>query len=132
MTSKRFAAKVVLGVTLGFALAFAWVYAQGSTTSPRPNALGLEQTYENHYSYLIGLPRDGQVLDGKYTNIRWWPLGAPELFDQSILFCGDVTEKFEGKQGVLAIAYETRGYTTYRGLACHKLLGVSELRTGGN
>jgi len=109
------------------ALAFATAVADAELAPNRKNTLGVSEVYQGRYSYLIALPKDGQVLEGKYTNIRFWPLGEPELYDVSVLFCGDVTEKFNGKLGVLAVAYETRAHAMYKQVSCHELLGVSEV-----
>jgi len=100
-----------------------------TTAGNRTNSLGVSETYQNPYTYLLAIPIDGQLIEGKYTNIRLWPFGTPALYDFSLLFCGDVTEKFEGKSGVLVLTYETRAHAMYKGVACQELLGVSEVKS---
>jgi len=85
------------------------------------------QEYIPHIAYLVASPIEGQVFGDGYTNIRFRPYKAPMLFDESILFCGDVSDKFKGKFGLLAITYDSVGHQKYRGIACHDLLSVSEV-----
>lgn len=115
--------------TLFLLLVFAVMVALGhcSTTSDRPNSLGVPQIVLNPYTYILALPIDGQILEGKYTNIRFWPYGTPSLFDQSVLFCGDVTESFKGKAGPVVVTYRTQASRVYQGVACHDLLSVFEV-----
>ena len=99
-----------------------------STTKARPNSLGVPEEMHNSYTYMIGLPLDGQVLEGKATNIRVQPLGAPLLYDVDILFCGDVSSAFQDKHGVLAIAYRMQASRMYQGVPCNELKSVFELK----
>jgi hypothetical protein len=126
MLNKKVAAWIIIAVVFIFGLLVARAFAE--TTKKIENSLGVSEIYQGRYSYLVALPKDGQILDGKFTNIRFSPWGEPDLYDVSVLFCGDVTEQFQGKQGVLAIAYETRAHAMYKSVACHELLGVSELK----
>lgn len=99
--------------------------AHGTTTpAPRPNSLGVHETYQNPNTYILALPLDGQILDGRFTNIRFAPYAAAALFDQTILFCGDVTEQFEGKTGPVTVTYRTQASGMYRGVGCHELISV--------
>jgi hypothetical protein len=116
---------IILSIAL-IALATDRLY--GEPAKRIPNGLGAPEYTSNSYSYLVALPIGGEILDGKFTNIRFSPYGAPILFDYSLLFCGDVSDKFTGKQGVLAITYETRAHAMYRGVACRELLGVFEVK----
>jgi hypothetical protein len=99
-----------------------------STTHPRPNILGVNETYQNPNTYLLALPVEGQIIDERFTNIRFAPYNAAALFDESILFCGDVTDEFKGKNGTLVITYLTQASGMYRGIGCHKLVSVFELK----
>ena len=111
-----------------FMLGVAVSIAHGSTApTPRPNSVGAPTQIYNSYSYLIALPIDGQILDGKYTNIRFSPYAAPDLYDISILFCGNVTPMLDGKKGVLAITYRTQASRAYQGIGCHELLSVFQV-----
>ena len=101
------------------------VFAHDS--QPRRNSLGVLESYRNTNTYLFALPVDGKVLDGHFTNIRFKPYAAPILYDESILFCGDVTEKFQGKLGPLVVTYRTQASGKYEGVGCHELLSVFQV-----
>jgi hypothetical protein len=72
------------------------------------------------------MPIDGQVLDRDYTNIRFWPYGTPALYEETILFCGDVSEYFSREPVI--IIYEKQAHTMYQGIACHKLVGALSIK----
>jgi len=116
-----------LGVLILF-LCFVVVMMRCSTTSGnRPNSLGVNETYQNIYAYLLALPVDGQVLEGKVTSIRFKPFGAPALYDEDLLFCKDVMGMFDGKTGPVVVIYEKQAHSMYHGLACHELRNVFEV-----
>ena len=127
--------KKVVAALMALALTFLVIVAvliatgHASTTQPRPNTLGAPNQMYNPFSYLIALPIDGQILEGKYTNIRFAPYAAPNLYDETLLFCGDVTGMFDGKQGVVAITYRTQASRAYRGIGCHELLSIFQIET---
>jgi len=62
------------------------------------------------------------------TNIRLQPFGTPQLYDESLLLCGDVSDQFAGKKGVLVLAYERQAHRMYRDVGCHELRGVFEVK----
>jgi len=124
---KVVAALMALALTFLVIVAVLIATGHASTTQPRPNTLGAPSQIYNSYMYLIALPIDGQILEGKYTNIRFAPYAAPDLFDESILFCGDVTGMFDGKKGVVAVTYRIQASRLYQGVACHELLSVFEV-----
>jgi len=103
--------------------------AHGATSkSNRSNSLGVEQTYSNPNTYLLAVPIDAQFLDGgNFTSIRFHPYNTTMLYDENVLFCGDVAEYFNGKRGVLIIVYDRVGHRAFRGLACHELSAVFEV-----
>jgi hypothetical protein len=124
---KTFVYLVILALTFLTIAAVMIATGHASTTKARPNTLGVAQFYNNPYTYLLGLPMDGQVLEEKYTNIRFAPYAAADFYDVSILFCGDVTEAFKGKQGVVVIAYRAQASRAYKGIPCHALISVFEV-----
>ncbi len=85
------------------------------------------EVYQNPYRYLLALPIDGQILESKYTVIRFQPYATPEIYDETLLFCGDVTPMFEGKRGPMVITYRVRASQMYKGIACHDLINVFEV-----
>jgi len=117
----------------GFLVFFAFFYgvANASTTlGNRPNSLGVLEIYQNPYAYLLALPIDGQILDGKFTNVRFWPYGTPTLYDESFLFCGDVADQFINKP--MVIIYEKQAHRMYQGISCHELLSAIPLEVNSN
>lgn len=122
---------IVLSVAIMLWVIAALLIAIGhsSTTGNRPNSLGISETMQNPYTYLLALPINGQILDGQYTNIRFQPYGAPALYDESLLFCGDVTDQFDGKHGPVVVTYRKQATRLYKGVACRDLLSVFEVPT---
>jgi len=122
---------LIVSVFLAFMLLFAVLIATGHAmpTKDRPNSIGADVIYTNPYSYRLVLPIDGQVWEGKYTSIRFWPYGTPELYDESLLFCGDVSSTFNGRKGVLVLTFRTQASHLYKGVACHELISVFEVPT---
>jgi hypothetical protein len=122
MMNKKVAAAIILGVAILFTLAVTRAF--GSTAQPRPNSLGVTETYQNPMTYLLALPIDGKILDGRFTNIRFQPYAAASLFDESILFCGDVSDQFDGKSGPLVMTYRTQASGMFEGVGCHTLVSA--------
>ena len=128
MSNKKFHALILFAVTVVLILASSMAHC--TTSAPRPNSLGLDQVYTNPNTYLLAVPLEAVALeDGKYVTIRFAPYNTYALYDESILFCGvDSVRKFEGKSGVVVVTYETRAHTMYRGLGCHELVNVFEVK----
>jgi uncharacterized membrane protein len=100
--------------------------ARAEPTPNRRNNLGVVQTFDNPYTYLLALPVDGTQVEGGFV-VRFWDFGMPELIDHSILFC-DIGDKFDGKQGPLVIVYETQAHHMNHGIACKELKAVFEVK----
>jgi hypothetical protein len=127
---KVVASFIVLALTFLMIAAVLIATGHTSTTSDhRGSSIGELEVYQNPNTYLVALPIDGQILEGKYTNIRFWPYATESLYDESVLFCEDVTPAFEGKSGVLVVTYRTRASRMYKGLACHGLVSVFEVKS---
>jgi hypothetical protein len=92
------------------------------------NSLGISDVYTNTNAYILALPLDGQVLGGEVTNIRLQPYGTPQLYDENLLLCGDVTGAFNDKSGVLVIVYDKVSHRLYQNVPCHDLKGVFETK----
>ena len=124
---KTVASFVIFSLAFLVLVAFLLATGHASTTGKPKDPLETFEIPTNPYAYRLALPIDGQILEGKYTNIRFWPYGAPELFDETILFCGDVTPLFNGKRGPVVIAFRAQGSRLYKGMACHEILNVFEV-----
>ena len=119
----------IIIAALLFMLGVAVSIAHGKTTpAPRPNGLGVFETYSNPNTYLFALPVDGQILDGRFTNIRFKPYAASDLYDEMVLFCGDVTDQFNGKTGTVILTYRTQASGKFQGVGCHTLVNVFEVK----
>jgi hypothetical protein len=121
------------------ALAFLAVLrgAYGSTTkSNRPNNLGIEQFYVNPNIYLFAglacganggcsLMKDSQ--ERYYTSVKFQPYNTPEIYEEPVLFCGNVVEQFQNRAGALVITYRRQATTSFRGIGCHELISVFDV-----
>jgi hypothetical protein len=125
MVNKKVASWVILGTAILFALATARAF--GSPTNNRPNSIGVEQFYMNKLTYTLALLLGGTIND-EVTSIRLQPFGTPQLYDENLLLCGDVSDRFRGKNGVLILVYEWQSHRMYRGIGCHELKAVFEVK----
>jgi hypothetical protein len=113
-------------------------FAHCSTSSTkRPNSLGIEQTYGNPNIYLFGALACGHAenactffkdeKDRVYTNLRFNPYNTPMLYDDAILFCGDVSDYFRTQRGAFVVTYRRQTTLNYKGVGCHDLISVFEV-----
>ncbi len=120
--------------------------AEPSHKENRKNSLGVEQYYSNPNIYLFGIIScNGGELNcsilkddkgRKYTNLKFQPYATMAMYEEAVLFCGDVSEEFNGKRGALVITYRRQATLNYKGIGCHDLEGVFEVpspdeHTGG-
>ena len=117
----------ILVLALFIAIAFMVTLGHASPAKERPNSLGAPQFFDNPYTYLFGLPIEGKYVDGN-LNLRVQPYATAELFDESVLFCGDVAVAFEGRKGPLVITYRTQAGHMVQGIGCHELVSVFEVK----
>jgi len=106
-------------------------YADATTTNNRQNTLGAAIESKNMNTYLFAVPIAGQIIehdDEVVTNVRFQPYGTPALYDETVLFCGDVSGYFAGKSGPLVITYHTIAHRSFQGIACHDIVSVFEVR----
>jgi hypothetical protein len=107
------------------------ILAHGSTTKAnRPNSLGISEIYTNTNAYLFGVPIDGQILESeedRATNVRFQPYNTPALYDESVLFCGQVADFFQGKTGPLVVTYDRIAHRRFHGIACHDIVSVHQV-----
>lgn len=96
-------------------------------TKNRPNSLGVTEIYTNPNVYLFASIAEGSLLgkaDDRYTNIRFQPYNTMSLYNETVLFCGNQAEQFNGKTGALLVTYERRAHHLLQGVACHNLESV--------
>src|SRR5882762_4332819 len=68
--------------------------ARGATTRPRPNSLGLSQTYQNPMAYMFGTIEHVDSFSDA-TNVVFKPFGASMLATEPIFFCGNLDKELE-------------------------------------
>jgi hypothetical protein len=124
MIDKKVASWVILGTAILLALATARAFAV--PTNNRPNSIGVEQFYMNPNTYLFASIIAGQVLDGA-TTIRFQPYETMSLYEESVLFCGDVRENFKDRSGPIVVTYRRVSHRLYHGIACHEIVSVFEV-----
>ena len=112
---------------VGLVAAFLLLSQQGyCATTARPNGLGVLQTYENQYTYMVGSPARVGLFEHNgnyYTNVGFKAFGASMLNTETILFCGDLTGTFtDGRLRV--VVYRTQAAHAYQGVGCHDILRV--------
>lgn len=116
---------LILLMSLGLCVAI----ADAAASVPRPNILGVTEVMANPNTYLLAVPIEATALEGgKYYTIRFAPYNTYSLFDESVLFCGDVIPQFKGKNGVLVLTFTTRASTMFKGVGCHELISVFEVK----
>lgn len=123
-------AKISAGIILIFILLMMMTcvmpLAHSSTTQPRPNSLGLSQSYENPYVYMVGTVTHVDAFSN-VTNVTFQPFGASVLDTETILFCGDLINEFDGRMYI--VAYRQRARRAYRGVACHEIYKVISIES---
>lgn len=124
--------------TLVSLLAVLWlVFAIAAVAEPtkpnRANSLGVEQFYTNPNIYLFAVPSCGgqdncSILTDergrKYTNLKFQPYNTMSLFEEPVLFCGDVSGQFAGKHGAMVVTYRRQATLNFHGIGCHELDSV--------
>lgn len=102
--------------------------AHGSTTSPRPNSLGLSQNYQNPYVYMFGTIDHVDLLSN-VTIVTFKPVGASMLDTEPIMFCGDLEDDLKNgdTETLYLFTYRLSGKQSYHGIACHEVYRVLPL-----
>src|ERR1019366_7227393 len=122
---KTVVALMILALTFLVLIAVQIAMGHASNTNPRPNSLGVSETYQNPNTYLFGLPIEGTVLDEQYTRVIFKPYAAPALYTTTILFCGNALNSFTNKP--MVIVFRTQASGKYQGVGCHELVGAFEV-----
>lgn len=119
-------ALVGLVALLGIALAHGAVPGK-----KHQNSLGADIPYSNPYVYLMGSIADGAILQDEqgreFTNVRFHPYRTFALYDESVLFCGNVAAMFKGKDGAIVVTYRRTASRSLQGVGCHNLESVDKV-----
>lgn len=134
MIKKETAAGVLLGILLGV-LTILLLAVPGHCSVPqRSNNLGAVISDTNPNTYLYASIIDGAVIGNEkkeFTVIRFQPAHTFELYDESVLFCGNRAEDFRSMMGPIVVTYTTVAHTAYQGVGCHDLIDVEKVASKG-
>lgn len=101
-------------------------------TSIHSEALGINQPYSNPNIYLLASIAKGNVIQDEkgqfFTSIVFQPYNTFALFTQKVLFCGDVSDDFNGKSGALVVTYDRIAHTSTQHVGCHELRSVFQVK----
>ena len=127
-TFAKVSTAIVLFLILALMATCLMPLAHGATTHPRPNSLGLSQTYQNPYVYMLGTIEHADVLSNA-TVVDFKPFGASLLDIESILFCGDLSRELEEGDNTTLYVFTYRQQTTqmYHGIGCHDVFRILQL-----
>jgi len=113
-----------------FALCIIATSAHADTTNKRTNAFGAIIYQDNPFTYLYGKALDGTVIVDREkvggVSIKFQPSYTYTLFTETVLFCGDVADDFEGASLVI-VTYERQSHRLVKGVPCHELVRVDKL-----
>jgi hypothetical protein len=102
-------------------------HAHCDTTAKHSNSLGAVMYTENPIQYLEASVVGGDVHDdGKqqFTTVRFQPTGTYVIFTQDFSFCGDEADTFNGKNGVVVVAFSKVQHHR----DCYDLYSVHEVK----
>ncbi len=126
MVNRKVFSWIILAAAILYALFVGFsVFAHGSVIN-RPNSIGITQFYTNPNMYMFGAIIGGRVMDGA-TVVTFQPYETMALYTEPILFCGDVSEQFNGKSGAVLVTYSRVAHRLFRGVACHEIVSVFEV-----
>lgn len=117
---------VVILLILSLVLLMSCPVAQAETVENRKNSLGVLQTYDNPWAYMVGSPVHVDLFESNgtyYTNVVFKALGASLLNTQTLLFCGNQLSAF-GDGRLRAVTYRNSATRSYRGVGCHEVLPI--------
>jgi hypothetical protein len=103
-----------------------------TTSSKKKNAFGAVTITSDPNVTLVASLLGGEVHmdnDGRLGyNLRLHPRHTYGLFDESVMFCGDVRGMLENKSTTfLAYTYRKAASRLIDGVPCHQLIGIDEV-----
>jgi hypothetical protein len=127
MIKKAVVSFLILALVFVITAAIMIATGHAEPSQNRKNSLGVLQTWDNPYTYLLALPIEGKEVEGGFT-VRFWDFGMPAMIDHTVFFCDARADKFDGKKGVLVMVYETQAHHKTAGIGCHDLKYVGEVK----
>lgn len=118
----------LLKILLSFSLLYTG-YSEAAISRGSHNALGVLSYQINPYTYEAGAVLAGyDIENGKGLILRVQPMGTYNVFSEDILFCGNPIGMLDGKHNPLVLTYKTVAHRTIRGVGCHELIKVNEIK----
>jgi hypothetical protein len=104
-----------------------------ASTTSRTNAFGAQTITSDPNVTLVASLLGGEVhkdSDGRLGyNLRLHPKYTFGLYDESIMFCGDIRGQMDGKQTTFqAYTYRRAASRLIDGIPCHALVGVDDVK----
>lgn len=129
----KVSAVVVLFLVLALMATCLAPLAHSAATKPRPNSLGLSQSYQNPMVYMFGTIEHYDMLSNA-TVVNFKPFGASLLDTESILFCGNLSRDLTGADNTTLYIFTYRQQTsrTYHGIGCHDVFHIFQIEGDGS
>lgn len=132
---KNNAARVMAGTLLAVLLLMmgscflALKDAKAEVTQPRlTNSLGVVAYTANPYIYNVGAVTGARIVDGENLQVDFNPMGTFQIYRETVQFCGDPRELFEGKANPVVLTYTRSSPRMVEGRGCHQLIRVDKLQ----
>jgi len=102
----------------------AFATAAHCRTANQQNSFGAVISDDNPNIYMFGSVVGGAVVQcgkGYCTNVTFNPHLTSTLHTESVLFCGDAADTFNGLRGPLVVTYRRQASRQINGIGCHNL-----------
>lgn len=93
----------------------------------RTNAFGAVAYTENPYIYNVGAVTEGRIVEDEHLQVDINPLGTFQQYKETVQFCGDPREMFQGKRNPVVLTYARSAPRMVEGRGCHQLIRVDSL-----
>lgn len=136
---RKITVAVVLAFVIALMLSCAASLCHGAVQQYKPNSLGVLIPTMNPNTAIVGQIVGGEQhvdKDGRVgINVRIHPVATYRLFDTSVMFCGDVTDKLTIRDGdkhyffmgYYVLIYKRVSARLIDGVPCHDLLDVDKV-----
>lgn len=104
-------------------------HSEAAISKGSKNSVGTVSYQINPYTYEAGAVITGyDIDDGKGLVLRVQPMGTYSAFSEDLLFCGNPIDMLDGKRNPLVLTYKTVAHRSVRGVGCHELVKVNEIK----
>ena len=134
--------KVACGTLIGFIVLLIiffvcmTILGHATTTKPRENSLGVVISDVDPNTAIVGSILEGTIntdKDGRMgISVRIHPKASYTLFDESLMFCGDESDRLSDENGNIlngnyAFTYHRAASRLILGVPCHALVSVDKI-----